>query len=92
MAKCGNQAEACAILTEVLNASRDQYVSPICVAGLAIALGNKKVALDESERGWREESLAARQLRSNSLFEPLRAEPRFQVLLKEAAAADAGSR
>jgi serine/threonine-protein kinase len=92
MAKCGRKAEATAIFTEVLKASRDQYVSPFYVIGVAIALDNKKVALDEVERGWREQSILARQMRSNSTFDSLRTEPRFRALLKKAEAAATDSR
>jgi TolB-like protein/Flp pilus assembly protein TadD len=83
LATCGNKAQAVDILNDVLASTRERYVSPYYVASLAMAVGNRKVALDELERAWREEYPFVRSLSTNSTYDPLRSEPRFQALLAQ---------
>jgi TolB-like protein/DNA-binding winged helix-turn-helix (wHTH) protein len=79
-ARSGRQPEARKILSELLAESRRQYVSPCPIALIYTGLGEKKSALASLERCGQVENLP--NLRVDPQFDSLRAEPRFQMLLR----------
>jgi serine/threonine-protein kinase len=60
-----------------------QYVSPYSRATLYLGLGDRGRALGELERAFTDRSWLMALLKVDPLWDPLRAEPRFQRLLRE---------
>ena len=83
LALAGDSTFAQRVTGELLEKLKTEYVSPVDLAVLHIALGEKQKALDwverviEERRGW------AAYLRVHPLVDPLRGEPRFDALVKK---------
>jgi serine/threonine-protein kinase len=82
-ARAGQTEKAVRLENQLAARSRQQYVSPMVLALVHIGLGQKSVALDDLERGVEEHSYNAMYLGTESAFDPLRQEPRFQALLRK---------
>jgi tetratricopeptide (TPR) repeat protein len=81
-AVAGRPSEARQILRELL-ASRDRrYVNSSSIAAIYLGLGEKDRALEWLERAYREHSYQNVFLKVDETFAPLRADPRFQDLLR----------
>jgi len=79
--KAGKFAEARKILSELkARASRGEYVPPVDVAVIHIALGEHEQALDALERIL--DDRGARIFIVDPIFDPLRAEPRFMQIVE----------
>jgi tetratricopeptide (TPR) repeat protein len=79
-AAMGNRAEALKILDALFARSNKQYVALIAFALIYTALGDKDNAFVWLEKSYEERSIALTGLRSNTLFDVLRPDPRFRIL------------
>ena len=83
LAAGGDPSYALQVAGELEEKMKSEYVSPVEHAIVQIALGDKEKALDWTElalderRGW------AAYLRVHPIVDPLRAEPRFDALVKK---------
>ena len=76
----GKRSEALALLQK-LKTTRD-YVSPAELSILCVALGNKEEALDLLGKAYEAHDLQLRHLKVDPNYDGLRAEPRFQDLIR----------
>ncbi len=79
-ALAGRKDAARKVLNELIASSKRRYISPIGIARVYAALGDKGQALDWLERASRDPGLIDLQVDPD--FDPLRAEPRFRELLR----------
>jgi tetratricopeptide (TPR) repeat protein len=82
-ALAGDSAAAHAILNELLEVQRDTYVPPTAIAAVYVGLGNTAQALRWLERGFAGRDGDMVLLKTLSLWDPLRAEPRFAALIEQ---------
>lgn len=82
LALAGRRDEAIAKLGELTNLAGMQYVSPVGLALVHMALGDRDAAFAALERGFELRSLRMLGLRSFPSWEPLRGDPRFDDLLR----------
>lgn len=81
-ASCGQRAEAQKALAELLDQSKEHYVSPHWIAAVQAGLGNR----DEAFK-WLDQAVDQRfgpliYLKVNPIWDPLRADPRFAIELR----------
>lgn len=79
--KAGKQQEARKVLANLLEPGEGRLVSPTAVAGAYATLGEKQKALDLLERAYEEGSGYLPSIGVDFVFENLRDEPRFKMLL-----------
>ena len=82
-AMAGNEARAREILRTLEERSRDSYVPPYYFAYVHTGLGESDRAMDYLERAVAERAGPAYSIKGSFLLAPLRANPRFQALLRE---------
>jgi TolB-like protein/class 3 adenylate cyclase/Flp pilus assembly protein TadD len=82
-AALGDRAKAEQSLRDLEDWAKQRYVSPGLRVMLHLGLGEKEKALDWLERCFEEQDGTCWWLKSDPLYDPLRAEPRFQALLKK---------
>jgi adenylate cyclase len=70
------------LLSEFKALTKDRYVSPLEVASVHVALGEKEQALDYLERAYRARRTALSHLKVEPGLESLRSEPRFADLVR----------
>jgi hypothetical protein len=81
-AKAGKRSEAFKILSELQELSKRRYVSSLKRAMIIGNLsGRKDEILEALERAYGDRDGDMRFLRVNTVFDPLRSDPRFQALL-----------
>ena len=78
----GDRASARALQENLLARGRREYVSPYTLAFVPLGLGETAEALGWLEKAIEERSLPLKWIGVDPLFDSLRAEPRFQALLK----------
>ena len=78
----GRTDMALEILRRLETGAQDQPVSPVFLSWVHIALGDTGAALDCLDRAYDERSSMMISLSSFQWWEPLRAEPRFQALVR----------
>ena len=81
-ARRGRIDEARKTLEDLQNRGRSQYVSPVAMVGLHVALGDFDSAFEELERAHAEKRGWLAYLRIEPMLQPLRGDPRFQRLLE----------
>jgi tetratricopeptide (TPR) repeat protein len=81
MAKHGRRKEANAILAELIQVRKAQYVDAYFMAMLLDALGDTDQAFQELERAYREKSAALFAVRLDPRLDHLREDPRFTALV-----------
>jgi serine/threonine-protein kinase len=81
----GKRNEAVKILNEMKEMSKQKYVSPYDLATVYVGLGEKDKALEQLNRAYEEQSGWIIYLNVEPVFDPLRAEPGFQDLLRRVA-------
>lgn len=60
-----------------------QYVSPTAFATIYLGLGDKTEALDWLEKAYEQQDSACWYLKIDQIYDNVRNEPRFQVLVKK---------
>ncbi len=80
--RAGHRIEAQRILADLKNQSKTRNISPLAFATLYASLGENAQAFAWLERAYQERSPFLVSIRSNSAFDDLRGEPRFQNLLR----------
>lgn len=78
----GDKVEARKIMNELDQLSQEQYVSPFPLAIGYVGLGDHDRAFAELEKAYAERSWAMGMLRVNPVFDPIRSDKRFAVLLQ----------
>lgn len=84
----GDRASALKLLDELHQVSAERYVSPYYLAIVYAGLGDKDKAFDWLEKEIADRSLSISLLRVEQRFDSLRADPRFQDVLKRTGLAD----
>jgi len=82
LAKSGKQAEARAVLAELLKSSSERYVSPYNLALIYSGLGERDEAPSWLERAYEHRDQKIVFLKVEPKWDNLRADPRFNSLLK----------
>jgi len=82
LARSGQRTAAEALLEELTRRHRSEYISPVAFATIQLGLGNTAAALDWAERAYAERRGWLAYLKVNPIFDPLRAEPRFEALVR----------
>lgn len=85
LAQAGDASMAKAFAAELLERRATEYVSPVDLAVVHMAIGDKEKALDWVERAIDERRGWAAYLRVHPLADSLRGEPRFDALVKRMA-------
>ncbi len=78
----GRADEARAVLGELQERARSQYISPVAMVGLQVALGDTDAAFEGLERAHAERRGWLAYLRVEPMLDRVRADPRFQRLLE----------
>jgi TolB-like protein/Flp pilus assembly protein TadD len=78
----GDRAGAQKVLDEMRELSRRSYVSPLDIAMIHVGLGNRDEAIELLNHAYEERSPQLRNLKVDPWLDSLRADPRFQDLLK----------
>jgi TolB-like protein/DNA-binding winged helix-turn-helix (wHTH) protein/Tfp pilus assembly protein PilF len=81
-ALAGRPREAQALLDELLRLSHDRYVPPHAFVHIYIGLGDRDKAFEWLDKSYLERSNSLLWLGVSPLFDPLRADPRFDGLLR----------
>jgi TolB-like protein/Tfp pilus assembly protein PilF len=81
-ARAGRRAEAMAILHQLEERAKTTYVAPIGFAHLTAAMGQNDEAMRWLEKGFDERAPQLAFLKRDPAFDILRADPRFQDLLR----------
>ena len=82
LAAAGDTSYALQVAAELEEKGKNEYVSPVELAIIYIALGEKEKALDWTDRAIDERRGWAAYLPVHPIVDPLRAEPRFKALVK----------
>ena len=83
LAGVGNVREARAVLTKVFDREKREYIWPMGLALVYMRLGETDRALDYLEQSYADRVGWMLFIGFDSLFDPLRAHPRFQALIKK---------
>jgi adenylate cyclase len=81
-ASAGREREARSLLAELEARRGGEWVSPVALARIHIALGERERALAELERAYDENAYEIVALRVDARWETLRGEPRFEALVR----------
>ncbi len=81
-ARGGRREEARALLKELQDRSRRRHVSPFFLAVAHTGLGESTQAIECLERAYAERDWLVSVLKTDPIFDPLRADARFQELLR----------
>ncbi len=82
-ARMGRREEAQQVLSDLLERSKQEYVSPIIFAGLYFALEENDQGFDWLERAYKVRDPILAFLRANPIYDPVRSDPRFTDMLKK---------
>ena len=83
LALAGRAPETEAILTRLLERSKERYVSPALIAQVLIGLGRTEAALDRLEDATQARATDLIWIGLRPVYEPLKASPRFQAIAAE---------
>jgi serine/threonine-protein kinase len=78
----GEPQKAQKILDELIGRSRQEYVSPCCLAMIQLALGRKDEALASLERAYQERDPILVCMKRWPSWQPVYGDPRFESLLR----------
>ncbi len=81
-AQSGKREEALKALDQLKEVARQRYVSPVYFVFIYVGLGEKDEAFRWLETCYQERDPQMTRLKINPLFDPLRAEPRFNELIQ----------
>jgi Flp pilus assembly protein TadD len=83
LARAGKTAEARSLLDEVIQLTKQRYVSPVNVAGVCVALGERERAFEWLQTAYEIQCDHLLSLNVDPRWDGIRADPRFQALLKK---------
>jgi TolB-like protein/DNA-binding winged helix-turn-helix (wHTH) protein/tetratricopeptide (TPR) repeat protein len=92
LAQAGNAREANQILSELISASHERYVSPVHLAILCAGLGDKEAAINWLEKAYDRGDPALCDAMTQLRFQSLYTHPRFKRLLQRMGLAEAEQR
>ena len=78
----GKNAQAQKVLEELKGLSKQRYVSPYNIACIYAGLNDKDQAFEWLERAFRERAFFMTLLKTETVLDNLRSDPRFKDLLK----------
>jgi tetratricopeptide (TPR) repeat protein len=82
-AKLGQVNEAQTILADLISRSKQSHVPPTPVAALHFVLGDIDAGFQWLEKAYEEYDSWVRLLKTDTVFDPVREDPRFQEILKK---------
>ena len=82
-ARQGKTDEARKVLARLREQAKSQYISPYAFAVVLTALGDKAHAIDELEHGYDDTGFYISLIKVDPLFDSLRGDPRFDVLVQK---------
>jgi len=80
--RSGRKAEAHKALQNLLERSKQRYVSPYCLALVSVGLGERDEAILWLERAYKERESMVPEIGQDPAFDPLRSELRFLEILR----------
>jgi serine/threonine-protein kinase len=83
LAAAGRRDEAEAIARDLAARRELEYVPPMPIAWIEVALGNRERALDRLEQAYDERNSSMFTVACLQLLDPLRGEPRFEALVRK---------
>jgi serine/threonine protein kinase/Flp pilus assembly protein TadD len=92
LAVAGQHARARTMLDEITRKALHEYISPVSVAYICTALGDKDGAFENLDRAIFDRDPNILGLKSNPIFEGLREDERYHALLRKMQLEDGGSR
>lgn len=81
-AMSGRRAEAEKLLSELVGLSKQRYVTPVAMAHISIALGDRDQAFYWLEKACQERSNLLAYTKVTDVLDPLRSDPRFEDLVR----------
>jgi len=82
-AQSGRRDEAIKILKELLERSKNEYISPYDLAIIHLGLEDKESALEQLEKAYDDRAGWMIYLNVEPVFDPIRSEPRFIALVRK---------
>lgn len=83
MALAGKADDAKALIKELEERSKKEYVSPALLGVFHAALGESDAAFALMDQACAERDIKLRNLKTEPIYDPLRSDPRFKALLKK---------
>jgi eukaryotic-like serine/threonine-protein kinase len=83
LAVAGKRAEAAALLESIQRRAANDYISPVSIAYIYVALGDKDAAFDNLDQAIFDRDPNILGLKSNPIFEGLRDDERYHALLRK---------
>jgi tetratricopeptide (TPR) repeat protein len=90
LAMAGRRAEAAAMLDTITARAANDYISPVSIAYICTALGDKDRAFENLDRAIQDRDPNILGLQSNPIFEGLRTDKRYHALLRKMQLDDPG--
>ena len=81
LAVSGKRGEALAMLQQINARAATEYISPVSIAYIYAALGDRDSAFEYLDRGIHDRDPNVLGLKSNPMFDGLRQDPRYHALL-----------
>jgi serine/threonine protein kinase/Tfp pilus assembly protein PilF len=83
LAMAGRRTEAVALLDDITRRAANDYISPVSIAYVCTALGDKDRAFENLDRAIHDRDPNLLGLKSNPIFESLRSDDRYHALLRK---------
>jgi len=83
LAMAGRRTEAVALLDNITRRAANDYISPVSIAYVCTALGDKDRAFENLDRAIHDRDPNLLGLKSNPIFESLRIDSRYHALLRK---------
>lgn len=83
LARAGRRAEAAALLDRITRRAANDYISPVSIAYICTALGDKDRAFENLDRAIYDRDPNILGLKSNPIFESLRTDERYRAILRK---------
>jgi eukaryotic-like serine/threonine-protein kinase len=83
LAVAGRRAEAAALLDKITRRAANDYISPVSIAYVCTALGDKDRAFENLDRAIHDRDPNLLGLKSNPIFESIRTDERYHAILRK---------